>query len=328
VTRFTILVRVFASTAIAAPPPPKVDTPGTFLLQEHVERDKDKNGTVLLDEKGRVIKYLHPYALAGARSPDGRRLACIEVDEEADPNATSYFRMVLRPLLGKQDPVFLPLNVRQNTDFSSVSFFWSISGLRVLVQESGNDMRRGHVEFLRRYDLDTKSFMDLKFPAKYRVTGWSADEAKLLATSSDNRLCWLNADGTGKPDFITPDTEVCRDAKLSSDDTRVLFLCGPTPPRGERWFLRLTAMELSTKKRVVLDDPGETLGHCWSKDNSRVAFTWQKTVSNKTPATEYETILYTCDRDGKNRTAVTSRKKKWEKPTAGPVKYFEVHDWK
>jgi Tol biopolymer transport system component len=314
-TNYATLGWVFATFAAAAPPPRPVDSLGTFLLHEV------KTGTVLIDEKGEVVKTFNPYAYGGFRSPDGRRVACVEADGEADGNSAKIFRMALRPLAGKEDAVTLPLRLGQNG--CSTQFIWSSSGRRVLVMEN-----RETQYSLRRYDLDAKTFSDLKLPDGYYVMGWSSDESRLLATSPDNRLCWLSAAATGKPEFLTPDTEVSRDPKLTSDDKWVLFLSGPIPPKGERWALRLTAMELATKKRIVLDDPGETWGHCWSRDDKRVAYTWQKAVPQGTTATDFETILYTCDRDGKNRQAVTSRKNKTDRPMAGPVLYFWVEDWK
>jgi hypothetical protein len=316
----------FLASSVAAPPPLKVDSPAAFLCQDHTRLEKGKYGTVILDEKGNIIKYLEPYALSGVRSPDGRQLACVEVDDEADPNSFSALRLVIRSLAAKEDPIFLPLKLGQSG--SSSLFVWSASCRRLLVQESRNDRRRGREDFFRMYDLDAKKFTDLTLPVDYYVTGWSVDDAKLLATSPDNRICWLNADGKGKPDYQTPDTEVSFGATLSSDDKWILFQNGPIPPKGERSVVRLTAMELATKKRYILDDPGETWGHCWSRDNTRVAFTWQKATPKGMTATEFETILFTCDRDGKNRTRVTSRTSKQKEPVAGPLIGFEVHDWR
>jgi hypothetical protein len=314
------------SAVVAAPPPPKVETPGTFLCLEHIHQEKGKFGTVLLDEKGKILRYLDPYALSGVRSPDGRRLACVEVDEEADPNSFSALRLVLRSLVEKEEPVFLPLKLGQSG--SSSFFVWSATGRRLFVQESRNDRQKGRKDYLRIYDLDAKKFTDMSLPIDYYVTGWSSDGTKLLAMSPSRRICWLNVNGSGNPDYLTPDSEVSYDARLTSDDKWILYQTGPIPPKGERANLRLTAMELATKKRFVLDDPGETYGYCWSKDNTRVAFTWQKSVPKETPATDFETILYTCDRDGKNRTVVTSRKLKTSRPAGGTIIFFDVHDWK
>jgi hypothetical protein len=328
VSSYTMLGWVLASSTVAAPPPPRVETPGTFLLKDTTNNsDQKKSGTVLLDAKGEVLKYFQPYAYSGTRSPDGRSVACVEADVEADRNSNSALRLVLRSLAGKEDPVFLPLKLGQSG--SSFRIVWSSSARRILVHETRNDRQLGVLEHLRKYDLDTKRFTDLELPTGFSVTGWSSDETKLLAWSPDLRICWLNADGKGKPDYLTPNTEVSLNAQLSSDDKWILFRNGPTPPKGERWEgLRLTAMDLATKRRYVLNDPGETYSYCWSMDNKRVAFTWQKSIPKGTWVPELEGILFTCDRDGTNRTSVTSRTYRPPQGTTGTLNFFEIHDWK
>ncbi|QJW97040.1 hypothetical protein [Frigoriglobus tundricola] len=89
-------------------------------------------------------------------------------------------------------------------------------------------------------------------------------------------------------------------------------------------------MNLTTGKRTAVDEPGETHGHCWSPDGSRVAHTWQRTLDKPAEVAERETLLITCDPDGRDRTTVA--RKKAEIPEngsgrSGVVYFFWVSDW-
>ena len=91
-----------------------------------------------------------------------------------------------------------------------------------------------------------------------------------IRTDSPVRVVWLKADGTGKPDFVSLEGEVGYGGRLSPDSKHVLYHGGPEPTNGERAKVRLYAMDLATKKRTAVDEPGETHGHCWSPDGSFV----------------------------------------------------------
>ncbi len=144
-------------------------------------------------------------------------------------------------------------------------------------------------------------------------------------------MAWLNADGTGKPEFVSPEGEIGYGGRLSPDGRKVLYQGGPEPPKEERAKVRLYVMDLATKKRTAVDEPGETHGYCWSPDGSRIAHTWQRSLDKPEEVAERETLLLTCDLDGRNRKTVTTRKYTLEENSSGRsavVYFFEVVDWR
>src|SRR5439155_24985720 len=144
------------------------------------------------------------------------------------------------------------------------------------------------------------------------VNGWSADGRRFLTTvqtvENSPRIAWLNADGTGGPEFLSPDGEIAYGGRLSPDGRRLLYVAGPQPPKGQRARVRLYAMDLASKKRSAVDEPGETYGYCWSRDGSRIGYTWQRTLAKPEEVPERETLLITCSAAGGDRKTVTSRK--------------------
>src|SRR5205814_8361369 len=93
-----------------------------------------------------------------------------------------------------------------------------------------------------------------------------------------------------------------------ADGRRGLYQAGQKGPMGRQAKVRLYAMDLASKKRTAVDEPGETYGYCWSPDGSRVAYTWQQSLAKPEEVPEREILLITCDPDGGDRKAVTSRK--------------------
>lgn len=155
---------------------------------------------------------------------------------------------------------------------------------------------------------------------------------RLLTTAQPGddtiRLAWVNADGTGEPEYITSEDEVAYSARLSPDGRRILCMAGPKAPKSRA---RLCVIELSTKQRTIVDEPGETDGHCWSPGGSKIAYTWQRSIDSPAEVAVRETLLITCNADGSNRKFVTSRK--YEVPQnssgrSGVVSFFEVLDWR
>ena len=102
-----------------------------------------------------------------------------------------------------------------------------------------------------------------------------------------------------RPEFLSPEGEVAYGPRLSPDGRRVLYLAaaGGGQPR-------LSVLDLATRGRVVVDEPGHTSGHCWSPDGKRVAYTWQRPPGRGKGA-ERETFLITCDPAGRDRKTVT-----------------------
>jgi Tol biopolymer transport system component len=95
--------------------------------------------------------------------------------------------------------------------------------------------------------------------------------------------------------------------------------------------VRLYAIDLTTKKRVAVDEPGHTGGYCWSPDGKRIAYTWQRPLPKPAEVSERETFLITCDIDGRNRTTVASRKYTVPANSSGRdgiIHFFEVLGWR
>jgi Tol biopolymer transport system component len=317
---FAALLASEAFLAVAtAAPVPKRTAPEMFLVQ-HV-------GLSFLGEDGETKERL-TNATNGVLSPDGRWLACVEFD--ANP---SRAKLVIRPCGRPGESATVPL-VWDVPGMSGFLAVWSADNKRVLIGE--NRPGKGAFEYAYRvYELATEKLIELKLPDGHWVTGWSPDGKRFATTAraGDNnlRIALLNVDGSGKPEFITPENEVAYDARFSPIGGRILFMAGPKAPKGERPPLRLYAMDLSTKKRTVLDDPGETHGYCWRPDGSRIAYTWQRSLKNPAQVAERETLLITCDPDGKNRKTVTSRKYRVPENSSGKssiVIFFQVLAWR
>ena len=122
-------------------------------------------------------------------------------------------------------------------------------------------------------------------------------------------MAWINADGSGKPQFVSPEKEIAFGGRLSPDGQRVLYLGCPEPPKGEQPKPRLTVLDLETKKRTLVDEPGSTTmnGYCWSPDGKRIGLH----VATATPAggnARRKTSLSAYGPvDGSDRKIVTSR---------------------
>jgi Tol biopolymer transport system component len=299
------------SLATAAPAPRDARA-GTFLVQDP--------GLSLLGPDGRVKERIDPPATNAARSPDGRWLAGVELVQKEPPE----LKLVIRPQSRQGEPISVPL-VWGSPGQSGCLPVWAPESKRVLIGEE----RPGKPRFTYRvYELTTQKLTELRLRDGYWVTSWSPDGKRFLTTAFDDntrRIAWLNADGTGEPEFLTPEQEVARGARLSPDGRRMLYQAGPKVPNG-RPRMRLYVMDLSTRKRKVVDEPGETHGFCWHRDGSRVAYTWQRALDKPEQVPERETLLITCNPDGTNRKTITSRKAKVSQ-TDSVVYFFWVIDW-
>ena len=295
--------------AWAAPLPP---LRGTFLVNDR--------GLAILGQDGREKERIKLPADNGARSPDGRWLACVEFD-----HGSGRCKLILHARAEAAESVTVPL-IWGQPGTSGCELVWSPDGRRLLIGESGLGKDRKQRHGFRVYEPATGKLTLLNFATARSVTGWSADGKRLLATvaaGGDNiRLAWLNADGKGFAEFLTPAGEVSCGGRLSPDGRRVLLQSGP-PGKA----LRLYALNLSSGKWTLLDEPGETHGYCWSPDGSRVAYTWQRPL-DRGGAAERETLLITCDPEGRDHRTITSRKYRPPDPDAGVIYFFTVLDWR
>jgi Tol biopolymer transport system component len=339
---------------LLAAAPPKLKAPETFLVEDR--------GLAFLAPDGREVGRLWPYSTWGALSPDGRLLACTEL------TGTHPGGLVIRDRGGRGHATAVPVN-RGPSDI--LMPLWSADGRRLLVGRyrpaiAPNRTKVGYS--CEVYDLGTKKVTPLKLSGRHWVTGWSRDGRRLLTTNRAwGAVAWADADGTGKPEYITPDDEYALDGRLSPNGRRLLY---PARPRdSERpdsewrlWVLhlgtgkraavsgpggrafgygwspeggrvayvrqgRLWVVDLAGGKRVALSEPGGAISYCWSPDGRRVAYTWQG-PTGKGEAAEPEAILFTCDPDGRNRKKVTSRKHKRTKGDPGVITFFAVLDWR
>ena len=210
---------------------------------------------------------------------------------------------------------------------------WSSDSKRILICEQGYNRDKGRESSYRVYDLAEKSQAELSVPSHCWVWDWSADGKRLLTTASldgNVRIALINTDGSGELDYITSEEEIAYSPRLSPDGTRVLCMVAPKPKNGERTPARLCVINLSTNQRKVVDQPGETDGHCWSSDGAKIAYTWQRSLGKPSEVAERETLLITCRADGSDRKVITSRKYEVPENSSGRdgiVSFFTVLDW-
>jgi len=287
----------------------------------------DPDGTALLGPDGDEIERLDPVVhAAGAISPDALWLAFAHAGQ-IEPGGGREYSMVVQSRADPQDRREIPLV--WGASGSSFLPLWSSDSRRILICEQGwTDT--GRESAWRIYDLTTKDVKKLKVPNWWWPSDWSADGKRLLM-SLDGRVAWVPIDGTAGPvEFITPKLEVGYGARLSPDGKRVLCLTGlKGPSDGERRQLRLSVVDLTTGKRMIVDDPGETHGYCWSRDGSRIAYTWQRRRENPARGDVLEAFLFICDPDGGARKTVTSRRYKVpENSSSTGAIFFEVLAWR
>ena len=312
---------------VAAPVPKDVALPKMFLVQNPSLTYLDAEGKEKPFDPWTTPDKLWP--TSGRLSPDGRWVAAIEIDVAGDK-----WDLVIRPRTGTGEPVSIPLVFRRIG--SSGSPIWSPDSERVLIWEQGIGQGGVRECAYRVYDRAAKTLTKVTLPDRCSVTDWSSDGKRFLAdirpTDPTVRVAWLNADGTGKPEYVSPEGENGYSARLSPDGKHVLYQASPIAEKPtERTKSRLYVMNLATGKRTAVDEPGETHGHCWSSDGTRVAYTWQRTLDKPAEVAERETLLITCDPDGRNRKTITSRKTEIPENSSGRsgiVYFFWVIDWR
>jgi hypothetical protein len=313
----------FTGVPGAAAPVPKRGTSALLVVES--------SRPLILRPDGQAPEQLPDGLCNGALSPDGRWLASTKF--ELDPNrpgGTPPGRAILHSRTG-DEPITFPLAFGQPG--TGCLYVWSADSRRVLVNETGQV--GGQLRNVNRiYDLTTRKVTELAVPAGVFIRDWSPDGKRFLADISfagNYRIGWINADGTGGPESLTAEGEVAYQGRLSPDGKKILFLTGDRPRIAETAKVRLTVMDLATRKRTVVDEPGETYGHCWAPDGSRVAYTWQRSLKKPGAVPKRETILFTCDPDGRDRKKITSRTYEVPENSSGKdsvVYFFWVADWR
>src|SRR5262245_20837666 len=258
------------------PPPPKPAKPTVLLVHE--------GGLGFLDPAGREVEKVDPTIGNGTLSPDGRWLACLQ-----GVTGERLSRMVLRPR-GHDAPVVVVPEIGIAPGEGCLPV-WSADNKRLFVGEhrkpgGGMDERRYRI-----YDLTTPELGEVKLPEGFWVSDWSRDGKRLLGYHNEGgstRLAWVNTDGSGKPEYVTPDTETAFSPRLSPDGRKILYLSLQKRDEEES-RTRLTVLDLTTKKSLPIDEPGKVDGHCWSPTGSRVAYTWQRSLGKREHAPERET---------------------------------------
>ncbi|WP_010585779.1 WD40 repeat domain-containing protein [Schlesneria paludicola] len=304
--------------------------PGASLAQPQAAFDTFMvidRGTALIGADGIEIVRLSKTAHAtGALSPDGQWVVFVD-SSSIDTGETLASRVVIQSRRNPVDQISVPMIWGRSG--SSFQAMWAPNSQRVLICEQGR-RNQGRTSAFRIYDLTTKSLVELECSLDQIPTEWSADGKRLL-TSVDGRIAWVNMDGTGEPEFITSHFEAAFGAQLSPDGKRLLCMAGFRRPNEDRQPLRLSVVDMETKKRSFVDDPGEVQGYCWSPDGSRIAYTWQPTPEDSDETPFRETFLITCDVDGGHRKTVTSRKYDVSKVGLGRGEttiFFQVIAWR
>jgi hypothetical protein len=310
------LLMLASSTTLAAGP-----DDWAFLVRH--------NGSALLGANGEEIERLDTKTgAAGALSPDGKWV----VFATKAPN-DSHSTMVIHSRGGAQPRTTVSLWGGSGSSFLPI---WSADSQRILICEQvAYNKNRSRESAYTVFQLAEKTLEEITVPKECWPNDWSRDGKRLLTTvQPDNdtvRLAWVNFDGSGGPEYITGADEVAYSARLSPDDTRILCMLGPKVASGQGSKTRLCVFSLPTKVPTIVDEPGETYGHCWSPDGSKIAYTWQRSLENPADVPVRETFLITCNADGSNRKIVTSRKHEVRPNTSGRdsiVYFFELVDWR
>jgi dipeptidyl aminopeptidase/acylaminoacyl peptidase len=265
-------------------------------------------GCWLLGANGEEKEYLSPPARV-AVSPDGCSTARSEYVSPPRTDERPGW-LVIQSRNHPEVREVVPL-ICGNTR-STCRLLWSSDSRRILICEQAYNENGSRRSEYRVYDLASKSLMKLRLHSEWAPSDWSADGKRLLTTlRTENRnraVAWVQVDGTGKPEYLTSDQEMASGAKLSPDNQRILCQIWSPGPKNQAIRARLYVIDLTSKKRTMIDRPGYTDSYCWSSDGSKVAYTWQLPLRRPEEVAERRAYLVTCDLDGGNRKTVTMRK--------------------
>jgi len=192
------------------------------------------------------------------------------------------------------------------------------------------------------FNIKTGEKKPLPFPPSHVLQDWSRDGRYFLMTEFDlsearpatmrlvpTRLVLLNRDGTESMSLQGVNKNVGF-ARLSPDGRKVLYTTQGPPAKDSpgAWMEAIAVVDIATKVSApVADVPlnGRRFRTCWSPDGKRIAYSWMPKFEGKpedAEGHEFESVLVTCDPDGKNLKTIATGK--------GPLQgiTLDLLDWR
>jgi Tol biopolymer transport system component len=184
--------------------------PGTFLVSQR--------GLLILGTSGEEVERV-TLSNIGSISPDGRWLAGVRTVAQG-----GRIELFIRSWDGAGHHTTVPLVWEKHG--SGIQLVWSADSKRLVIGENWRQ-ENGAMEYaFRVYDRASQKTADVNVPVGHWVTGWSPDGSRLLTTArvADRtiRIACVNFDGTGRPEFVTPENEFAFGAVLSPDGRKIL----------------------------------------------------------------------------------------------------------
>ena len=230
-----------------------------------------------------------------------------------------------------------PGGVAPLLDLGWHDFAWSPDGSELasssFVPDPGQKWHTTHALF----NIKTGEKKPLPFPPNHVLQDWSRDGRYFLTTEFDlsearpatMRLVLLNRDGTEYTSILGASKDVCF-GRLSPDGKQVLYTTQtrPTTDSPGAGKEELAVVDIATKvSTLVADVPlnGRRFRICWSPDGKRIAYSWMPKFEGKpedAQGQEFESVLVTCDPDGKNVKTIATGK--------GPLQgiTLDLVDWR
>ena len=264
-------------------------------------------------------------------SPDGTKVAAHVTVSSPEGGER---KLAILSLIGNEPPQFLDLGWHD--------FAWSPDGSELasssFVPDPGQKWHTTHALF----NIKTGEKKPLPFPPNHVLQDWSRDGRYFLTTEFDlsearpatmrlvpTRLVLLNRDGTEYTSILGASKDVCF-GRLSPDGKQVLYTTQtrPTTDSPGAGKEELAVVDIATKvSTLVADVPlnGRRFRICWSPDGKRIAYSWMPKFEGKpedAQGQEFESVLVTCDPDGKNVKTIATGK--------GPLQgiTLDLVDWR